>query len=858
MKGLEFDKLEQLLECFDTNQKCIEWLENRRWNDKIISPYDKNSTVYRLKDDKLFCTSTLRRFNVLTRTPLEKVKTNKWIIFIAAIWLLDKNNMLYSPVNLSHDLHVDQNSCWYVIKGLLTLHDSDDDFIFNEREKPYPILSTYDQEQLEPIEIENTNNDIIKDKLSDNLSLKEIQQLYMLAKFKKVFGDKYSYDKFKYTGIRDKVIITCPIHGDFEKRCRDLKVNNRKEGKNDRCPICAKLGFDNSIRSQEDINNYIIKKFREVHGDKYGYDKIKYINMTDKVTITCPIHGDFEQQPLYHIKGRGCAKCHQDQVARDRTVPYDQFINSAREIHGNKFEYDKNSYINLSSKIKIYCKKHKSWFNQKAAYHLKFKFGCPKCVSESRSLTKRSREEIIKKFREVHGVKYGYDRVSFKSLKDQVLIECPKHGYFIQTVSSHMKGCGCRKCNAESIRLPFDEFVKRARIIHGKKYIYHEKEYNGTAFETRITCPEHGDFFMKPRTHVFVGMGCKKCLEEDRFKTFVEKAQAVHGNKFTYHDEDYHAYYGITRITCPEHGDFWMTGFAHVNSKTGCIFCSSNHSNQEFMVYDLVRNYDPKTVVGNHTAINKEIDILSFDHNIGFEINGLHWHNELNKDKLFHKNKTMKCLNKNIRLIQFYDIEIDNKFGIVRSMINSLFGEFVEIINSDDCDIKVIDIKTAKKFHDLNSLNEPVNSTLALALTREDDILQLMNFSLVKFNYKTCWCLDCHSTKRSIKIQGGFDKLIKYFELNYLTTDKLITFIDMRIDTHLFYINKGFNKIEWRKPSYQIQVNKKLFSRQEFRKQSLVKNHGCDPAFNAHSFCLENQWYRIYDCGKMLMEKIYV
>ena len=52
-----------------------------------------------------------------------------------------------------------------------------------------------------------------------------------------------------------------------------------------------------------------IEKARKVHGDKYDYSKVNYINSTTKVCIICPEHGEFWQRPYCHIKGQGCPKC---------------------------------------------------------------------------------------------------------------------------------------------------------------------------------------------------------------------------------------------------------------------------------------------------------------------------------------------------------------------------------------------------------------------------------------------------------------------------------------------------------------------------------------------------------------------
>ena len=61
--------------------------------------------------------------------------------------------------------------------------------------------------------------------------------------------------------------------------------------------------------SQKLTTEEFIKKAREVHGDKYDYSKVEYVNSKEKVTIICPEHGEFMQVPSMHLRGHGCAKC---------------------------------------------------------------------------------------------------------------------------------------------------------------------------------------------------------------------------------------------------------------------------------------------------------------------------------------------------------------------------------------------------------------------------------------------------------------------------------------------------------------------------------------------------------------------
>lgn len=106
-----------------------------------------------------------------------------------------------------------------------------------------------------------------------------------IAKAKEVHGDKYKYNNAKYSGYHNQITITCKLHGDFSQRVSDHLSDKG----------CNKCG--NNIQTSEEI----VSRFREIHGNTYLYDKVKFETMHKKVTITCPTHGDFNMKPADHI-----------------------------------------------------------------------------------------------------------------------------------------------------------------------------------------------------------------------------------------------------------------------------------------------------------------------------------------------------------------------------------------------------------------------------------------------------------------------------------------------------------------------------------------------------------------------------
>jgi len=117
---------------------------------------------------------------------------------------------------------------------------------------------------------------------------------------------------------------------------------------------------------------FIIKAIK-IHGNKYDYSKVEYINLCTKITIICDSHGEFEQIPNNHLKG-GCKKC----SFKLKTNTLINFINQANKIHNYIYDYSLCNYINCNEKINILCKSCNIYFLQKPYKHLTGQ-GCPKC-----------------------------------------------------------------------------------------------------------------------------------------------------------------------------------------------------------------------------------------------------------------------------------------------------------------------------------------------------------------------------------------------------------------------------------------------------------------------------------------------
>lgn len=257
-----------------------------------------------------------------------------------------------------------------------------------------------------------------------------------------------------------------------------------------------------------------IRKARKVHGSKYDYSKVKYINSSTKVEIICPIHGSFWQTPNGHLSGKGCPECGSNKSNTE------EFIKKAKAVHGdNKYDYSKVKYINSKTKVEIICPEHGSFW-QEPTSHL-FGCGCPRC----RHNFKLNTEDFIAKARKVHKDKYDYSQADYINSSTPVDIICPVHGLFTQTPTDHLSGRGCRECgrlSASELRKPTtEEFIEKARKVHGNRYDYSKSKYIDCRTKIEIICPIHGSFWQITTNHIGRKCGCPSCASS-KLETDIE------------------------------------------------------------------------------------------------------------------------------------------------------------------------------------------------------------------------------------------------------------------------------------------------------------------------------------------------
>jgi hypothetical protein len=544
-----------------------------------------------------------------------------------------------------------------------------------------------------------------------------------------------------------------------------------------------------------DINKTkrFIEKAVKIHGQTYDYSEVDYVNNRTPVKIICKEHGVFLQTPDKHLNGRGCPTCGGTTRMDEKT-----FIEKARALHGNKYDYSEVVYVNNQTKVKIICPEH-GVFEQTPHNHLKGQ-GCPVCGKTLTAHPKYNENEFILEAIKVHNGKYQYDRTKYKTLRDKIYVTCPIHGDFLQIPYLHLLGSGCPECahsqNGINKRLSDNAFILKAKEKHGDVYDYSQVKYITAKDKVTIICKKHGPFLQTPDKHLS-GCGCPKCIQP----------------------------YSKDELEIAD----------YVKSLVG---------NESVVMHD-------RDILGG-----KEVDIFVPTLNVAFEYNGLYWHTiEHTRTINYHLDKTIEASKKGIKLFQIFEDEYRNHKEIVLSKIRHLLQKDNNLprVFGRQCIVEVsYDNDTVKKLLEENHIQGYAGSSIKLLAKYNNTPVAAMLFK--KTNDSDEWELVRYASDIHKLCVGVGGKLFSYFVKNY-HPKKVISFADMRWTVDVknnIYTSLGFNLSYITKPDYRYynpsdgQIRQHKFG---FRKQKLNKKYGLPLSMTESQMTKQLGYSKIYDCG---------
>lgn len=585
-----------------------------------------------------------------------------------------------------------------------------------------------------------------------------------------------------------------------------------------------------------------------------------YSGSAAKSTAVCPTHGPFQISANALMNRIGCAKCFESTRGQSKKLTQAEFLDRAKSVHGNKYDYSKSSYQGSQTKLVITCKTHGD-FKQGANSHLSGR-GCPKCRNDATSARGRmSADKFILRCGEVHGDKYNLSKVRYSGMSKKIEVICSSHGSFFPTAGNFVGlGSGCPVCGKESVgrqsRKPFEYYVQKSAAKHGGKFTYTGITYRGSTAYLQITCPVHGEFEQVAQDHI-KGVGCTKCSTPmyDQ-KSFIHLANITHGNRYSYEKSQYSKALDKVQITCPTHGPFWQTPNSHVNGGQGCPRCAGvGPSCGQLEVAEFLMGHTEVIIEKRLSSSNMRLDIFLPEHNLAVEYHGLIWHStkfskEPRRDYIKHK----LAESDGIRLVHIYQDEWEFQPDVVKRTLLSAIKQLPKI-GARKTEVRTVDQDSANTFFNENHLQGAPNSSVFLGLYYENNLISCMSFGVARSvrrnTDKHLWELQRYAS--TCTVVGGAGKLLsKFISLNL--AHSIISYSDTRLFSGAMYEKLGFILVHETRPDYCYvshslsngRVHKSKFQRKHLAKKLSV----FDPSKSESQNCFDNGWYQLFDCGK--------
>jgi len=381
------------------------------------------------------------------------------------------------------------------------------------------------------------------------------------------------------------------------------------------------------------------------HGNKYDYSLVEYINISNKVKIICPEHGEFMQNAKNHRDGQGCPKCY----SLDKDMNKEYFI---KKYGKDIYDYSLiKEPILIKSYIRIINKENGLIYDQLVDHH-----------KRNRKPTKIESKSLVKKLREVHNNVFDYEiekETYYATDKIKLINKLTKDETYYR-VDRHLSGMKPNK-------VTLNYFLIKSKESHGDLYDYSMiKEIKRNNDRVSIICSDHGVFKQRVSNHMNLNDGCPKCAGVGKWNTelLVSEFKKVHSDRFDYSNVKFDGVGNKVEIICKEHGPFKQNIHKHLIGQ-GCSFCESISKGEEYVkmwLDEMSIDYDrQKRFKGCRYKNPLFFDFYLPELNICIEFDGIQhfkpveWFggvDGLNETKKRDKVKNQWCLNEGIELIR--------------------------------------------------------------------------------------------------------------------------------------------------------------------------------------------------------------
>lgn len=320
-------------------------------------------------------------------------------------------------------------------------------------------------------------------------------------------------------------------------------------------------------------------------------------------------------------------------------------------------------------------------------------------------------------------------------------------------------------------------------------------------------------------------------------------------------------------VSCPN-GHEWettLTNFKNQGRRCSTCYHQNNYvSKPEQQVRNFfTKNFPTLPVVYNdrEQLAPKELDLYFPDQKVAVEICGLYWHSEVSggKPKYYHYNKMKACNEKGIRLITVFEDELNNRFNVVMSRIVQALNLTEAKVFARNCEVKLIDNKSANIFLEINHLQGKSQSSFSFGLVYGDLLIGVATFG--KLTRAHLAKQNAIELKRLcflpfLSVIGGASKLFVY-ALKYLKSInfcKVVSYCDLRYANYNkpIYSSLGFVKKNSSKYTPHYVMNGLRFRNFSLRKTKEEQLTG-KTEFELRQ---EQGYDRIWDCGHISYELV--
>ena len=456
-----------------------------------------------------------------------------------------------------------------------------------------------------------------------------LTQLEFISKIREVHEDRYDISLVNYSGMRDKIIVICRLHGQF-----NIQAASFRKGSG-----CKQCFFDRYTKTQDQF----LSEANNLCGDKFNFDKVIYVNSHSKIIISCKQHGDFLITPSQLLSGKGCPNC-------KNRYSNEEFTLECIKRHGSRFNYSLTKYIDSNTPIELQCIKG-HLLKRTPSYHLRTGLDCEICKNTKKFIDNANR---------IHNSFYDLSLVNFINVRTPIDILCPKHGVFSTLPIYFLKGSRCPDCYIQD---RYDRFIEKSLRLYNDQYNYSLVKYINSDIPVKLVCKNGHVFERSPYQHLSTIKACPICSGR-RKKTneqFIVQAREVHGNYYDYSLVDYHNTNTPIIITCPKHGKFSVVPRAHLYNKQGCNFCTKESG--ELKIVEFLLEYDiffekQKRFPGCKLKRGLPFDFYLPSYNTCIEFDGCHHFLPLHGDEQLRlvqerdRIKTQFCRDNHIQLIR--------------------------------------------------------------------------------------------------------------------------------------------------------------------------------------------------------------